>query len=165
MSTKDGVAFPMQPLVWDGDRIHFKQNRIVRMLLDCGRFDMDDIDAMGFTDQEREQFAQLIGYSVCGFGDLSYVSDEAVVIADEMVDAMIEERDKMKIQEMLSGGMSIRDCFAAAALHGILAGAVRNQYVNGGSAPDSPAESAAEDAYRYADAMLSARERETPECK
>jgi hypothetical protein len=29
-----------------------------------------------FSDEDREQFAQLIGYSLGGFGDLSYASDE-----------------------------------------------------------------------------------------
>ena len=32
--------------------------------------------------EDRAQFAQLIGYSVSGWGDLSYVADEAIVAAD-----------------------------------------------------------------------------------
>ena len=37
---------------------------------------MNDLNSRVFSIEDREQFAQLIGYSVSGFGDLSYVSDE-----------------------------------------------------------------------------------------
>ena len=30
----------------------------------------------GFSDEDRAQFAQLIGYKLCGFAELSYVTDE-----------------------------------------------------------------------------------------
>ena len=70
---------PMQPLVTDDHGIvRFKSNAIVQHLLDAGPFDMNYLAsrALNFTDEDRSQFAQLIGYSVSGFGDLSYVSDE-----------------------------------------------------------------------------------------
>ena len=35
-----------------------------------------NIAVKGFSQEDQEQFAQLIGYSVSGFGDLSYVSDD-----------------------------------------------------------------------------------------
>jgi hypothetical protein len=69
---------PMQPLVRDADGVaRFKQNAIVRFLLDAGPFDLNQIALMPFSDEDREHFAQLIGYSLDGFGELSYVSDEA----------------------------------------------------------------------------------------
>lgn len=69
---------PMQPLVLDLDGVlRFKANVIVRFLLDAGSFDMDKLALMNFKDEDREQFAQLIGYSLSGFGELSYVSDGA----------------------------------------------------------------------------------------
>ncbi len=37
---------------------------------------------MGFSDEDREQFAQLIGYSLNGFGELSYVSEETYEAAE-----------------------------------------------------------------------------------
>jgi hypothetical protein len=67
-------AFPMQPIEWDEHGvIRFKENRLVRHLLDNGGLDMNDLARVpGITDDERSQFAQLIGYSVSGYGDLSY---------------------------------------------------------------------------------------------
>ena len=41
---------------------------------------------MPFSDEDREQFAQLIGYSVSGFGELSYASAEMVEKADEIAE-------------------------------------------------------------------------------
>ncbi len=69
---------PMQAIVQnDGDRRRFVQNDIVRFLLDEGPHDMHSLAGLTFSDEDREQFAQLIGYSISGFGELSYVSDEA----------------------------------------------------------------------------------------
>lgn len=69
---------PNQPLAKDNENIlRFKQNSIVRFLLDAGPFDMNQLAFMPFGQEDREQFAQLIGYSLDGFGELSYVSDEA----------------------------------------------------------------------------------------
>lgn len=67
---------PVQPLVYDEDVIRFKKNSIVAFLLDAGPFDMNQLALMPFSNEDREQFAQLIGYSLSGFGELSYVSDE-----------------------------------------------------------------------------------------
>lgn len=68
---------PIQPLVKDENgKVRFKANKIVQFLLDNGGFDMNVLAMMDFTDNDREQFAQLIGYSVSGFGSLSYVGDE-----------------------------------------------------------------------------------------
>lgn len=38
---------------------------------------------------DREQFAQLIGYSVSGFNGLPYVSDGAAIAANEVVEKLI----------------------------------------------------------------------------
>jgi hypothetical protein len=78
------IAHPMQPLELDDHGIlRFKQNAIVRFLLDAGKFNMNDLALMPFSDEDREQFAQLIGYSHAGFGELSYVSDETLELADK----------------------------------------------------------------------------------
>jgi len=42
---------------------------------------------MNFPDDDRMQFAQLIGYSVGGYEELSYVSDASVEKADELIEA------------------------------------------------------------------------------
>lgn len=72
---------PMQPVVVADDNVvRFQENSIVRWLLDqasAGRkVDLNDIAVQCFADEDLQQFAQLIGYSVSGFGSLSYVSDE-----------------------------------------------------------------------------------------
>ena len=68
----------MQPLQKDNEGVvRFRQNAIVRFLLDAGPFDMNHFALMQFDNKDREQFAQLIGYSLNSFGKLSYVSDEA----------------------------------------------------------------------------------------
>lgn len=67
---------PMQPVILDNDgTCRFKKNAIVCALLDAGALDMNKIAAMDFSQEDREQFAQLIGYSVIGASELSYVSD------------------------------------------------------------------------------------------
>ena len=70
---------PIQPLLTDEHGVlRFKENAIVRHLLDSHpACDMNKLAGMDFTDEDRQQFAQLIGYSLSGYGELSYVSDEA----------------------------------------------------------------------------------------
>ncbi len=83
--------FPMQPIVWDGKGvIRFQENRIVSALLDFASsrgMDMNEIARAArrgaYTKAEQMQFAQLIGYSVSGFRDLSYADPEVVRRADE----------------------------------------------------------------------------------
>lgn len=66
---------PMQPVV-NVDGIHrYKQNAIVRYLLDRGNIDLNQIAILPFSQEDREQFAQLIGYSVGGACDLDYMSN------------------------------------------------------------------------------------------
>jgi hypothetical protein len=81
---------PMQPIMWVGNTIRFKANNIVRYLIDHGSISLNNIavlasdPANGFTKQDQMQLAQLIGYSVSGYGDLSYASKKSVVEADEI---------------------------------------------------------------------------------
>jgi hypothetical protein len=73
---------PNQPLALDGQGVvRFKQNAMVRYLLDNGGVDLNQLALVSFSDEDRAQFAQLIGYSLCGFGDLSYVSNRAYAAA------------------------------------------------------------------------------------
>src|SRR5712671_4545568 len=77
------TAHPSQPLVWDGRIIRFKSNAIVRVLLDAGPFDMNQLAVMNFSQEDRAHLAHLIGYSVSGWGELSYVSEEHLAEADQ----------------------------------------------------------------------------------
>jgi len=68
---------PIQPLMLDKDGVYrFKENAIVRFLLNNGGIDMNKLATLAFSANDREQFAQLIGYSLRGFSELSYVSDK-----------------------------------------------------------------------------------------
>jgi hypothetical protein len=75
---EDGLPpHPVQPLYRDRGQLRFRKNAIVEFLLDQGPFDMNKIAVMDFSREDREQFAQLIGYSHDGAGTLSYFGDEA----------------------------------------------------------------------------------------
>jgi hypothetical protein len=82
---------PIQPLYVDGDGVtRFKGNAIVRMLLETARsagVDLNTLAGMPFSNEDREQFAQLIGYSLGGFGELSYVSEETYTRAEKAAEA------------------------------------------------------------------------------
>lgn len=77
------VNHPDQAVVIDDKGVaRFKSNEIVRFLLNHGPYDLNTISKMEFSDDDRNQFAQLIGCSVCEFGELSYAEDERVERAD-----------------------------------------------------------------------------------
>ena len=83
---------PIQPLVMVDDVQRFRANKVVRYLLDHGGIDLNKIAMLDFPREDQEQFAQLIGYSLSGFADLPYASDEVYVAAQKMADGM-KERD------------------------------------------------------------------------
>ncbi len=86
---------PMQPVVFDKHRVaRFKQNKIVRYLIDNGSIDLNHIAIKVLPKEDQEQFAQLLGYSVCGFGDLSYARRKTVEKADALVDELIKNRKR-----------------------------------------------------------------------
>jgi hypothetical protein len=72
-----GPSEPNQPLVIDKHGAQrFRANALVNYLLDNGPFNMNDLAEVECSVADREQFAQLIGYSLSGYGELSYVTDE-----------------------------------------------------------------------------------------
>ena len=84
-------SFPMQPIVKAKDGvIRFQENRIVSAFYEAAsagkHLDLNGVAIMAahgeFTEAEQMQFAQLIGYSVSGFGDLSYVDRGVLRRAD-----------------------------------------------------------------------------------
>lgn len=81
---------PLQPLYRDDKGIvRFRANAIVRRLLDFATergLSLNELAAEPYSPQDREQFAQLIGYSLCGFGDLSYVSGETYAAAERSLE-------------------------------------------------------------------------------
>jgi hypothetical protein len=88
-----GEQQPMQPLRIDRNgTVRFRENAIVTFLLDFGPFDMNALALMDFSHEDRAQFAQLIGYSVSGFGELPYVSEQAVQVADAKAAELLAEK-------------------------------------------------------------------------
>lgn len=64
----------MQPIYLAKDKVmRFKENKIIVHLFESGKLDLNAIACMDFPKEDRIQLAQLLGYSVSGFGDLSYV--------------------------------------------------------------------------------------------
>ena len=85
------MTHPMQPLIIDRSGIvRFKENVIVRFVLDNGGINLNMIADREFTDEDRCQFAQLIGYSLSGYRELSYVSDERAAAACAAAERIIE---------------------------------------------------------------------------
>lgn len=68
---------PMQPVVLNIGVARFQPNEIIRWAVNEGRIDLNEIASMHFTNADRRQLAQLIGYSIDGYGELPYVSDRA----------------------------------------------------------------------------------------
>jgi hypothetical protein len=68
----------MQPIVRDPHGTpRFKQNRLVMALVEAYPDRLSGLGRIPNIDPEdRRQLAQLIGYSLSGFGELSYVRDE-----------------------------------------------------------------------------------------
>lgn len=72
------MKFPIQPVdVLPGGVLRFRQNKLVAYLLEHGGIDMNHLAVVPFPAEDRQQFAQLIGYSISGYGDLSYVDAAA----------------------------------------------------------------------------------------
>lgn len=96
-------SHPIQPLAHaESGVLRFQGNAIVRHLLDAGPFDMNDLARLEFSKQDREQFAQLIGYSLSGYGELPYVSDESFAASQRMADGEPEIEARINaLTEML----------------------------------------------------------------
>jgi hypothetical protein len=91
-------AHPMQPVEWDGRGvIRFQANPIVRYLLDEASARGVDLNFLArqsngqqWTKGDWEHFAQLIGYSVSGWGSLGYVRDKTYAKAEAKVERLRE---------------------------------------------------------------------------
>lgn len=90
------LANPQQPLVIAKDGVvRFKQNKIVEYLLENGGIDMNHLALKNFSQEDREQFAQLIGCSVGDFGSLSYASDEVYTSACEQSRKLLSKEEEV----------------------------------------------------------------------
>lgn len=80
-----GAKQPMQPVVvTERGILRFRQNSIVYYLLDHGGIGLNQLAMQSFPREDWMQFAQLIGYSLSGYSELSYVTDESYEAACEL---------------------------------------------------------------------------------
>jgi hypothetical protein len=91
---------PIQPVITDQRGAYrFKANAVVAYLLEFASkrgCSMNDLARVNFDKDDRQQFAQLIGYSLSGYGEISYASDEVHETAFMMIDGEMSE-DRARI--------------------------------------------------------------------
>jgi len=87
---------PIQPLEMVNGVLRFKQNKIVRHLLDHGGLTMNDLAIVDFPRDDLQHFAQLIGYSHSGYCSLSYATDRVYETAMKRYEARKESGDAAK---------------------------------------------------------------------
>lgn len=96
---------PIQPLVKDGAGVlRFLANNIVQDLYDLHAkhgLDMNTIAQRDYPKEDRQQFAQLIGYSLSGYAELtSYVDNEAYFAAVEKSKGSNKSDDRMRADHL-----------------------------------------------------------------
>jgi hypothetical protein len=120
------VKNPMQPLAKDRRGVvRFKENTLVNALLEHGQRTGLGLNELAgkyrdeaHTDDWR-QLAQLIGYSLSGYGELSYVDDHTYETAAAMADDSTLTEDKARIAALEAEIAVLRE--AAEALRGPVA--------------------------------------------
>ena len=95
--------------------VRFRENKIVAYLLDNGGIDMNNLAVIDFSDEDREQFAQLIGYSLSGFGELSYVSNETYDTAVSIIE-IGESEQAARIKVLTETLDNVKVAIGAAAV-------------------------------------------------
>lgn len=99
--------FPDQPMHVDADGVvRFIKNRAVCELYErslaagYGLHELAKDAARGnYTKDELSQLAQLLGYSVSGFGDLSYADPEDVARLDEQAAEVYEAYERSREEQ------------------------------------------------------------------
>ena len=78
---------PMQPVETDASgTLRFRENKIVTYLLDNGGLDLNQLARIEFPKEDRDQFKQLIGYSVSGAPISSDLLNAADTVTGEGTD-------------------------------------------------------------------------------
>ncbi len=72
-----GMMHPLQPIEISDRTPRFRQNDIVVHLVSLHPEVLDSLDSSAFSSEDKMQLAQLLGYSVGGFCELSFVTDDA----------------------------------------------------------------------------------------
>lgn len=76
------MKHPMQRI----ENGRFVKNEIIDWLFNQGLLDLNKIATLPFPNEDREQLAQLLGYSLGGYSSLSYVSDSSYMAAQIYAD-------------------------------------------------------------------------------
>ena len=98
------MKHPLQNFEFDEGYPRFIKNKIVNHLVE--KYDLNDLAVEFGGDEFREdweQLAQLIGYSLSGFSELSYVSDDTYNAAEIKSQGQDEMQARVKaLEEMLA---------------------------------------------------------------
>lgn len=119
------MKHPIQPLVKDPHGVlRFQENKIVSYLLEFARYHgttLNELAVMPFSREDWQQFAQLHGYSLSGYGELSYVDDESFDAAQAMHDnpAISDKDARILVLEEALKAVRIGLRSPIAALYGI----------------------------------------------
>lgn len=116
------MKHPIQPIEKKDDVLRFKQNAIVRHLIDHGQkhgCGLNEIARMNFSKEDHMQLAQLIGYSLSGYSELGYVDDDSYGAAEKMAEGKGET--EARIEHLESELAALREQLRApiARLFGI----------------------------------------------
>lgn len=109
------IKQPIQPLYTDKSGIlRFRSNPIVEHLLRVAPIGINELAKMSFEDNDREQFAQLIGYSLDGFEELWYTSPSTCQAAEMMSKGMDEQDARIAALEATLANVkaSLREALA-----------------------------------------------------
>lgn len=89
------AGHPMQPISRDKyGTARFKENKIVSFLLDAYPGGLNALAMMPFSKEDQTQFAQLIGYSVSGLCDLSYIPNKVKDEAWKIMESLPNKKKK-----------------------------------------------------------------------
>jgi hypothetical protein len=97
--TRDALKHPRQPIGLDTEHVaRFKTNKLIRWMLKQGeegkKFDLNTIGRVAASGREFSwddcvQVWQQLGYSVSGFGELSFVPKDEVDACDRIAEELL----------------------------------------------------------------------------
>lgn len=85
---------PRQPLVIVNGIVRFKGNAIVMRLFHENKIDLNEISRWDVSEEDIEQFWQLLGYSTAGYGELSIIRPEVIASVDAEAEALLQKSKK-----------------------------------------------------------------------
>lgn len=100
---------PQQPFALDeAGVLRYRRNALVGYLVDHGNIDLNTLGVVAAPLQDQQQFEQLIGYSVSGYGDLQ-CSPYSQAAHDKEPDSMYGKLPKMLDAQYKAGKRGLID--------------------------------------------------------